>query len=301
MQERATRDRGRRAHRARARSSKAGQNRRFAGEDLKAGQVVLRARPADPPGRARHDRVARHRRSERVTAGCASRSSRPATSCGRSARRSRAGRDLRQQPLHALRHAARASTATSLDMGVVPDVPDALERAFATRGRERRRRHHVGRRVGRRGRFRQAAARQAGRGAVLEDRDEAGTPARLRQDRRRALLRAAGQSGLGDGDVLPVRARRAAASCRDGATSRRCRCSRRTLAAPIRKVPGRTEFQRGILAPDGQRRLRRCARPATRARASCRRCRRRTASSCCPPTPATCAAGEPVDVQLLEG
>ena len=32
------------------------------------------------------------------------------------------------------------------------------------------------------------------------------------------------------------------------ATSRRCRCSRPRCAAPIRKLPGRTEFQRGILS-----------------------------------------------------
>ena len=73
-----------------------------------------------------------------------------------------------------------------------------------------------------------------------------------------------------------------------------------TLAAPIRKVPGRTEFQRGILRP------RRTAagsahRPATRAPASCRRCRRRTASSCSPTDTGNVAAGETVDVQLLEG
>ena len=130
------------------------------------------------------------------------------------------------------------------------------------------------------------SARQARRSAVLEDRDEAGTAARVRQGRRRAFLRPARQSRLGDGDVLPVRARRAADPAGRGATFRRCRRSRATLAAPIRKAPGRTEFQRGILAPDGAA-AGRCAPPATRARASCRRCRRRTASSCCRPTPAT--------------
>ena len=73
-----------------------------------------------------------------------------------------------------------------------------------------------------------------------------------------------------------------------------------TLAAPIRKVPGRTEFQRGILARAATA-AGRCARPANRARASCRRCRRRTASSCSPTDTGNVAAGESVDVQLLEG
>ena len=73
-----------------------------------------------------------------------------------------------------------------------------------------------------------------------------------------------------------------------------------TLAAPIRKVPGRTEFQRGILTPGSDGGWT-CARPATRARASCRRCRRRTASSCCATATGNVAAGEAVDVQLLEG
>ena len=212
--------------RRRAPSRRPGRTAASPARTSRRAQVVFRARAARAPGGARHDRVARHRRGHASTASCASRSSRPATSCvDRHAARRR--RDLRQQPLHALRHARRASTATSLDMGVVPDVPEALERAFADAAGERRRRHHLRRRVGRRGRLRQAAARQAGRGAVLEDRDEAGPAARLRQDRRRAFLRPAGQPGVGDGDVLPVRARRAARCCRAGATSRRCRRSRR--------------------------------------------------------------------------
>ena len=53
------------------------------------------------------------------------------------------------------------------------------------------------------------------------------------------------------------------------------------LAAPIRKVPGRTEFQRGDPLARTATAAGPCARPATRARASCRRCRGRTASSCC--------------------
>ena len=116
-------------------------------------------------------------------------------------------------------------------------------------GRECGRRHHVGRRVGRRGGLRARAARQAGRGAVLEDRDEAGPAACLRPHRRRALLRPAGQSGGGDDDVLPVRPRRAAGAA--GPPRRRAPAAvQGALSAPIRKTPGRTEFQRGILARD---------------------------------------------------
>ena len=113
-----------------------------------------------------------------------------------------------------------------LDMGVVPDVPEALERAFAdaaaaadvviTSG---------GVSVGEAD-FVKQLLDKLGEVAVLEDRDEAGPAARVRPDRRRAFLRPAGQSGVGDGDVLRVRAGRAARSCRASATSRRCRRSR---------------------------------------------------------------------------
>ena len=66
-----------------------------------------------------------------------------------------------------------------------------------------------------------------------------------------------------------------------------------TLAAPIRKAPGRTEFQRGVLAPDAAGGVAACAPPATRGPESCRRCRRRTASSCCRPRPATSTPANP--------
>ena len=138
-----------------------------------------------------------------------------------------------------------------VDMGVVPRRARGARARVRHRRRERRRRHHVGRRLGGRSRLRQAAARQAGRSAVLEDRDEAGPAARLRQDRQRALLRPAGQSGRGDGDVL-----RSSSAMRCWC----CRAARRRADADVQgdarrrrssKAPGRTEFQRGILAPDG--------------------------------------------------
>ncbi len=104
--------------------------------------------------------------------------------------------------------------------------PDAPRARVHDRRRLRRRRHHLGRRLGRRSRLREGAARQAGRGGVLEDRDEAGPPARLRPHRQRAFLRPAGQSGVGDGDLLRIRAGRAAHPAGSSATSRRNRRSR---------------------------------------------------------------------------
>ena len=60
MQERASEDAGR-VRVAAGAVTKEGQNRRFAGEDLKAGQVVFRAGPTRASGRTGHDGVARHR------------------------------------------------------------------------------------------------------------------------------------------------------------------------------------------------------------------------------------------------
>ena len=72
------------------------------------------------------------------------------------------------------------------------------------------------------------------------------------------------------------------------------------LSAPIRKAPGRTEFQRGILAPDGKGGFT-VRTTGDQGRESCRRCRGRTASSCSPTDTGNCAAGDLVSVQLLEG
>jgi molybdopterin molybdotransferase len=67
-----------------------------------------------------------------------------------------------------------------MDMGVVPDVPDALRRAFTDAAGRRGRDHHVGWRLRRRGGLREAADGRAGRSSLLEDRDEAGASARVR-------------------------------------------------------------------------------------------------------------------------
>ena len=177
MQERATRDadgcRDRRRCRHQGRPEPALRRR---GPEARRGR--LSRRTAGASRRARHARVARHRRSERLSP--AARRvllDRRRVALDRPAARDR--RDLRQQPLHAVRH-AEAAGLRDRRHGRRADVPDVLERAFARRSGHRGRRHHVRRRVGRRGRFRQGAARQARRGAVLEDRDEAGPSARLR-------------------------------------------------------------------------------------------------------------------------
>ena len=117
--------------------------------------------------------------------------------------------DLRQQPLHHLRHAL-APRCRDDRHGIDPRRSGFDRASFRTSGTRCRRRHHERRRIGWRGGFRQADSRAARRSAVLEDCDEAGTPAGIRQNRRRAFLRIAGQPGERDGDVLPVRARSAA-------------------------------------------------------------------------------------------
>jgi molybdopterin molybdotransferase len=72
------------------------------------------------------------------------------------------------------------------------------------------------------------------------------------------------------------------------------------LAAPIRKVPGRTEFQRGVLSPDGQggwtvrtTRDQGSGILSSMSEANC--------FIVLPPEAAHCAVGDLVDVQLLEG
>ena len=172
---------------------KAGQNRRFAGEDLKQGQVVFRrgqpVRPAELGMIAslgiNEVSVYRRLRVAFFSTGDELRSIGTPLAEGEiydSNRYTLYGM-LARLELRDGRHGRRAGRAR----GTGARVRD--------RGRQRRRRDHVGRRLGRRSGLREAAPRQAGRGAVLEDRDEARPPARVRQDRRRAFLRPARQSG----------------------------------------------------------------------------------------------------------
>ena len=282
MQERA-REEGGRVSIAAGAVAKEGANRRFAGEDLKPGQLVFRAgdlvHPAELGMMASlgigEITVFRRLRVAFFSTGDELKSIGTALG-GR--------RDLRQQPLHDLRHAEAPRIARSSTWAWCRDDPEALERAFGdaaaaadvviTSG---------GVSVGEAD-FVQRPARQARRGAVLEDRDEAGPSARLRPDRRRAFLRTARQSRRRDGDVLRVRAATRCCVLQGGATSRRCRrsrCrsrrrSRRRRAAPSSSA---ASWRRTATAASP------CAPPAIRAPASCRRWRRRTASSCCPRTP----------------
>jgi molybdopterin molybdotransferase len=69
---------------------------------------------------------------------------------------------------------------------------------------------------------------------------------------------------------------------------------------PMRKKPGRTEYQRGIVSTAPTARCR-CAPPATRARACSAPWCRPTASSCCTTRRATWRAGDGVDVMVFEG
>ena len=116
-------------------------------------------------------------------------------------------------------------------------------RSFSSSVGTSRRGDHDRRSLRRGSRFRPPADGEAGRGAVLEDRHAPRPADGVRQDRQCVPLRPAGKSGRGDGHLLPVRARRAALHV--GREAPRCRCSRRAAAENLRKVPGRTEYQRG--------------------------------------------------------
>ena len=230
----------------------------------------------DRPRRPRHDRLARHRRSHGVA-----QAARRVLLHRRRARldrhAARGRRDLRLQPLHAARH-ARAPRLSSRSTWASCAMIRALERAFAQRRRSADVVITIGRRIGRRSRLRQAADGQARRSDVLEDRHAPRPADGVRPHRQRASFRPARQSGRGDGHLLPVRARRAAAPLGRSDASR-SRCCKVPHAAAMRKVPGRTEYPARRPLPTKTANGK-CAPPASRARACCARCRRRTASSC---------------------
>ena len=131
--------------------TQAGQNRRFAGEDLQARRHRVPRGPAAAPRRARHDRFARHQRALRLPA--AARRlllHRRRAGVDRAAARRRP--DLRQQPLHDPRDADAPRLRRDRHGGRArrPCAPRARVRH---RRRERGRRRHVGGRVGRRSRL----------------------------------------------------------------------------------------------------------------------------------------------------
>lgn len=137
-----------------------------------------------------------------------------------------------------------------LDLGVVRDDPHALETAFSaaadnadvviTSGGQRRR-----------GRLHQESDGQAGRRAVLEDRDAPGPPlaiGRIHSNGRDAIL-----FGL-PGNPVAVMVTfyalvRDALLTMSGATAQPMPWLRCVAAQPIRKKPGRTEYQRAIVTP----------------------------------------------------
>ena len=134
-----------------------------------------------------------------------------------------------------------------IDMGVVRDDPAALEKAF----RSRREDADViittgGVSVGEADFVKQLMAKL---GEVLfwKIAMRPGRPMAFGKIGERLPLRPARQPGRGDGDLLPVRARRAAHL--SGRTRRRALplLKARQRADNLRKVPGRTEYQRGVL------------------------------------------------------
>ncbi len=109
------------------------------------------------------------------------------------------GRGLRQQPLHPATACSPRLGCELLDMGVVPDRPEALEAAF----REASQAADViitsgGVSVGEAD-FIREMMNAHGRGGVLEARDQARPADGLRPHRRRGAVRPARQPGGGDG------------------------------------------------------------------------------------------------------
>jgi molybdopterin molybdotransferase len=296
MQERASEDAGR-VRIAAGAVTKEGQNRRFAGEDLKAGQVVFRAgdlvHPAELGMMASlgigEVTVFRKLRVAFFSTGDELRSIGTELAAGEIY-------DSNRYTIHGM---LMRLSCDLLDMGVVPDVPEALERAFAdaaaaadvviTSG---------GVSVGEADFVKQLLdklgevlfwkiAMKPGRPLAYGRIGNAhffglpGNPVSVMvtfyefvQDALRILQ--------GRRDVAPVPMFKV------------------PLAAPIRKAPGRTEFQRGILAPDGNGGF--TVRTtgdqgsgilSSMAQANC--------FIVLSADTGDCAAGDRVDVQLLEG
>ena len=233
-----------------------GDNRRLAGEDLARGEVALRAGRVAAPGRSRPARLARPAPRCRCSAACASPSSRPATSCARSASRSTPGCGLRQQPLHAVGDAAaprRRACSTSASCATIrrrsrprsaapptPPTPSSPSAASASA----------------RPTTPSAVMAELGDVAVLADRDAA-RPAdgdRPHRERRHAPPSLFGLPGNPVAVMVTFYAFvRDALLAMSGATAAPLPLLRAAASTPIRKKPGRTEYQRGIVtrAADG--------------------------------------------------
>ena len=296
MQERAT-DHGKTVTIAKGAVTKAGQNRRFAGEDLKRGQVVFHAgQPVHPAEIGMlaslgigEVTVFRKLRVAFFSTGDELRSIGSALASG----------EIYDSNRYTLYGMLTRMNCELLDMGVVRDVPDDLERAFAsaaaaadvviTSG---------GVSVGEADFVKQLLdklgevlfwkiAMKPGRPLAYGRLGNAmffglpGNPVSVMvtfyEFVRDALLVMQGRR-----DVEPVPAFKVA------------------LAAPIRKVPGRTEFQRAVLTRDAEGRYR----VATTGDQGSGILSSMSRANCFIVLPADCGnvdAGAMVDVQLLEG
>jgi len=296
MQERAREDGGRVSIAAGA-VAKEGANRRFAGEDLKAGQLVFRTgdlvHPAELGMMASlgigEITVFRRLRVAFFSTGDELKSIGTALGAG----------EIYDSNRYTIYGMLKRLDCELLDMGVVPDSPEALERAFAeaaatadvviTSG---------GVSVGEADFVRDLLAKL---GEVLF------WKIAMKPGRPLAYGRIGGAHFFGlPGNPVAVMvtfyefvqdALRVLQGRRDIAPRPTFKVP---LAAPIRKVPGRTEFQRGILAPDGNGgfTVRTTGEQGSGILSSM------ALANCFIVLPAhtvSCAAGDLVDVQLLEG
>ncbi len=296
MQERATEE-ANRVRIAAGAVGKAGQNRRFAGEDLKRGQVVFRAgqnvRPAELGMMASlglgEVTVYRKLRVAYFSTGDELKSIGTPLATGEIY-------DSNRYTLHGMLSRLHCD---AVDMGVVPDVPEALERAFASAaacadvvitsgGVSVGEADYVKTLMDKLGEvlFWKIAMKPGrplayGRIGGAHFFGLPGNPvsvmATFYEFVQDALKILQGQRGVAPLPMFKV-----------------------PLAAPIRKVPGRTEFQRGILAPDGNGgwTVRTTGDQGSGILSSM------SQANCfivLPAATGNVAAGETVDVQLLEG
>jgi molybdopterin molybdotransferase len=185
----------------------------------------------------------------------------------------------------------------AIDLGVVRDDPSQLEKAF----RQASEKADVvittgGVSVGEAD-FIKADDGEARRSAVLEDRHAPGPADGVRQASATRSFSACRKPGGGDGHLLPVRARCAAASLR----AQRCAVPPAAggRGENLRKVPGRTEYQRGVLFKDrDQWKVRTTGQQGSGV------LRSMSEANCfivLEHERASVKAGEPVSVQLFEG
>ena len=179
-------DRGRtRGYHPLRRAPRHGGQRARGGRGHSPGRGGPRCRTAGRAGGARSARIAGHRRGERPAPGTGRLllHRRRAPLARGAARR---GLHLRQQPLHPPRHAARHRGGSPGPRGG-PGRARGGRAGVPGSGRGGRRDHHLGRGFGGGSGLREGNAGADRRGRLLEDRDEAGPPARIRKGGPRPL------------------------------------------------------------------------------------------------------------------